>query len=355
MKQTILFLTLSIIFTSAFGQNKSAAEKLVSEGIAYHDKGDFDGAIAKYDMALELDKDNLLALSEKALSLVSLQKYEASISYCERAIELYPGNQLLTAVYITCGNAYDGLKKTDASIDAYDRGIKQFPKSYQLYFNKGVTLASVKKTEEAILCFQEAVRLNPKHASSHNAIARLSDVNGKKIPALLAYCRFISLEPQSKRAKENLNNLQEIMQSNVEKTGDKSVAITLSAEMLSDTTADGRLKENNFSPTEMILSMSAALDYEKKNKKKTAVKLFIGKLELVCSALIETKGDNYGFYWDYYVPYFKALKQKDYIETFAYIAFASSGDEKISKWLQSHKTELDQFFAWSDAFEWKTN
>ena len=56
-----------LICSISFAQNKADAEKLVDEGVAYHDKGDYDGAISRYDKALELDKDNLLAMTEKGI------------------------------------------------------------------------------------------------------------------------------------------------------------------------------------------------------------------------------------------------------------------------------------------------
>jgi Tfp pilus assembly protein PilF len=337
----------------SFGQNKAEAEKLVDEGVAYHDKGDYDGAISKYDKALELDKDNLLALTEKAFSLLSLQKYDEAIKYCQKALETHSGDKGLKTVYVTYGNAYDGLKKTDKSIEMYDHGIKQFPDYYQLYFNKGITLSSVKKYDEAILCFQKSVTLNPKHGSSHNAIARLSNIINNRIPSLLAYCRFLSIEPQSNRAKENLASLQRIMKGNVEETGKNSVTINISSDMLNDTTA--KSKENSFASTDLILAMDAALDFDKKNKKKTEVEQFIRKFETVCATLKETQKDNYGFYWDYYAPYFIEMKDKNFIETFSYIAFASFNDPEVSKWLKSHKSEIDKFFEWSTSFEWKAN
>jgi tetratricopeptide (TPR) repeat protein len=182
MKKTILILMFALTYNLSFGQNKVEAEKLVDEGIAYHDKGDYDGAILRYDKALELDKDNLLALAEKAFSLLSSQRYEESIKYCQKAIETHSGEDGLKTVYVTFANATDALKKTDKSIEIYDEGIKQFPDYYQLYYNKGVTLWSVKKDDDALLCFQTAAKLNPRHASSHNAIARLSMNMGKTIP-----------------------------------------------------------------------------------------------------------------------------------------------------------------------------
>lgn len=355
MKTVVLILMLPLMYNISFAQDKTGAEKLVNEGVSYHDKGNYEAAISKYNKALEIDKDNLFALVEKAFSLLSLEKYDDAIICCQKAISSHPGNENLKTLYVTYGTAYDKLKKTDKSIEIYDDGIKLFPDYYQLYFNKGVSLASVKKYDEALLCFQKTVTLNPKHASSHNAIARISSINNKRIPALLAYCRFLSIEPQSKRAIENLSGMQKIMNGNVEETGKKSVTIKISSDMFGDTTADGRPGENSFKSTDLILSMDAALDFEKKNKNKTEVEQFIRKFETVCASLKETREGNYGFFWEYYVPYFIEMKEKNFIETFAYIAFASGDDQNTIKWLKAHKSNTDKFFEWSASFEWKTN
>ena len=107
---------LSLFSSVLFAQNREEAEKLVNEGIPYHDKGDYEGAITRYDKALALDKDNLLALTEKAMSLLSAQKYDESIQNCQKAIESHKVEKILITVYVTYGNALDGLKKTDKSI-----------------------------------------------------------------------------------------------------------------------------------------------------------------------------------------------------------------------------------------------
>jgi Tfp pilus assembly protein PilF len=355
MKKTILILVLPFLSLFSFSQNQTEAEKLVDEGVAYQDKGDFDGAIARFDKALLLDKDNLKALAEKAYTLCDAQRYDEAVTVCKLAIEKHPGEKYLAVVYVTYGNSLDGLKKTDASIDIYNEGIKQFPDYYQLYFNKGITQSSVKKYDDAILSFQKAVAINPKHASSHNAMARLLEIKNKRIPAIMAYCRFLILEPQSKRAKDNLESLQRMMKGNVEKTGKKSITININPDMMGDTTADGKPKENNFGITDMILSMDAALDFDKKNAKKPEVEQFIRKFETVCSSLQESRKDNYGFFWDYYVPYFTEMKDNDLVEPFAYIAFATSDDPDVAKWLKKNQDSIDKFYTWSKNFNWKTD
>jgi hypothetical protein len=178
--------------------------------------------------------------------------------------------------------------------------------------------------------------------------------NEKRIPALLAFSRFLILEPQTDRAKENLNLLLNITKAHVEKTSQNTIDINISPTMLKDATRKRKAKESSFASTELILSMDAALDYDEKNKDKTEVEQFIRKFETICTSLKENQTSSYGFYWDYYVPYFVEMQDKHFIETFGYIAFATSGEADVSPWLKSHQADIQQFYAWSNNFAWKT-
>jgi Tfp pilus assembly protein PilF len=352
MKRAINFLLACLLYTTAFSQQKQEAEKLVSQGIAYHDKGDYDNAIALYDKALELDKDNLTALAEKALSLLYAQKLDAAIQCCEKALEKHPGEKQLSNIYVTLGNALDGKNQPEKAIAAYDEGIRLFPDYYQLYFNKGITLFMNKKYDDALSNFQKAVLIEPDHAGSHNAIARLMNLKEKRIASLLAYCRFLVLEPQSKRAAENLETLHKMMKENVKQTGDNSVSVTISADMLGDVTKGKKTPENSFGAEELMLSMASALDFDDKYKDQNEVQQFIRKFDAICASLKNGQKENKGFFWSYYAPYFIQLKDHDFLETFAYLIHASSDEAYITAWLKLHTKEIGEFYQWSKSFQW---
>ena len=352
MKKLILAFIISLSANLAFSQDKDAAEKLVGEGIALHDKREFEKAISKYDKALELDADNLFALAEKALSLHSLHRYDEAIVCCKTAVEKHPHHDALNTVYVTYGNALDGLKKPNEAIELYDEGLKVFPEYYQLHFNKGITLIGLKEYDEALSSFNQSISHNPKHGSSHNAVGRILYSDKKRIPAILAISRFLVIEPQGQRAKDNLGLLQEMMNGNVEQTGKNSISININADAIGDTLPNGKPKENSFRTADMILSMDAALDFDKKNSKKSPREQFLRKFETLCSSLKESQKDNHGFYWEYYVPYFIEMKDKGYLETFSYLAFATSDDKSTEKWLKANDAQIDSFYAWSSKFSW---
>lgn len=352
MKKLVLILLYLFMSGILYAQAADEAESLVKDGVVLEDEGKSDSAVAYYQRALVLDKNNLMALTEMSYSLLSLGRYDDAIKFCRRAIKTHPGDDGLKIVYVSYGNAYDMLRKTARSIEIYDEGLRMFPEYFQLYYNKGITLLGENKSEAAMACFQRSVTLNPDHASSHNALARLLLSDNRKIPALLAFCRFLSLEPESKRSNPALTYIQKIMKGNVVVTGKNAVAVQISP---GNFIKSGKQMVNDFSSTELMLGMSSALAHDSVNRDKSEVEQFISEFGTACGSLKETEKDNYGFYWDYYVPYFTEMNEKGLIKTFAYIIFSSSENSDVREWIKSHNTEIDDFNKWSDGFSWRIN
>ena len=352
MKRWILLALVATLSSHVFAQDVEGARRLINEGVALHDQGDFNGAISKYDEALTLDKDNLTAMSEKALSLVSQKSYGVAISVCKKAIKVHRGDKDLNFVYTAYANALDLSYDHMGAIRVYNQALKHFPDDYQLHFNKGITLAGIEKYDEAIECFEKSARIQPQHASSHAAIGRLQEMQNNYTQSLMAYSRFLVIEPQGSRASGNLIFLQGVMKANVEKNDDNNITISLNPDDL-DVASSGKRKENDFSGADLMLSMASALDYDSINKGKSDVQLFMRKMNTLCSYFEETKKGNFGFYWEFYVPYFIELKEHELIETFSYLIFASQEDnQEVQNWLKANNNSLEKFYDWSSSFHW---
>ena len=346
-----IFILFTFFSNVVFSQQKEEADNLVQEGVVFQDKGDVDSAFSRYNQALKMDRDNLAGLAEMAYSYLSIEKYDESISYSKRAIKTHPHDPVLKTVYVSYGNALDEEGKTEKAVDVYDEGINIFPDYFQLYYNKGISQIKLNKSGDALISFERSATLNPKHASSHNAIGRLLYMSNK-IPSLMAFCRFLALESNSKRSFSNLNNVQKIMGAHVTKNDDKNVTINVSPDILD---VNKTKQKNNFSVAELMLALSSAADNDSSNANKTDVEKFIRNFSSLCQYLKEGEKDNYGFYWDYYVPYFTEMEDKGLTEVFAYIAFASSEDPTVKVWLESHKNDVTGFYKWSDGFKWRIN
>lgn len=228
MKKILLLILFPIL---SFSQNKIEAEVKVNEGILLHDEGKYNDALSKYEEALNLDKNNLFAISEKAMTLEALKKYDEAIELCKLAISIYPKEDIKT-IYITYGNSLDHSKRTKDALKIYDEGIKKYPNYYQLYFNKAITLVNDKQIEKSLELFQKSATLNPNHLGSLNALAALN--RDKRIISILASLRYLSIDNKTSRAKGNLDSVIDLMQKGVTQADDKSITLAIDPKAMED-------------------------------------------------------------------------------------------------------------------------
>ncbi|MBM7420924.1 MULTISPECIES: tetratricopeptide repeat protein [Chryseobacterium] len=343
------FLLLILFPVFSFSQNKNEAEVKVNEGIILHDEGKYNDALDKYEEALKLDKNNLIAISEKAMTLEALKKYDEAIELCKLAISIYPKEDIKT-IYITYGNSLDHSKRTKDALKIYDEGIKKYPNYYQLYFNKAITLVNDKQIEKSLELFQKSATLNPNHLGSLNALAALN--RDKRIISILASLRYLSIDNKTSRAKGNLDSVVDLMQKGVTQTDDKNITLAIDPKAMEDM---GKKKKgiNNFSTVDMVLSMTAALDFDEKNKNKTQCQKAIDKFESIFAVLKEGQKENKGFYWEFLAPYFIELKDKNLIEPFANIVFLPFQEEDVKKYHQDNANEIQRFYEWDKNYPWK--
>ncbi|MGO4710441.1 tetratricopeptide repeat protein [Chryseobacterium sp. 2TAF14] len=314
-----------------------------------HDEGKYNEALDKYEEALKLDKNNLLALSEKAMTLEATKKYDEAIETCKLAISIHPKEDIKT-IYLTYGNSLDHAKRAKEALKIYDEGIKKYPDYYQLYFNKGITLVNENQIEKSLELFQKSVTLNPNHPGSLNALAALN--RDKRIISILASLRYLSLDNKTSRAKGNLDSVIDLMQQGVTQTDEKNITLAINPKALEDAGKKNK-GQNNFSAVDMVLSMTAALDFDEKNKNKTQCEKAIDKFDSVFAVLKEVQKDNKGFYWEFLAPYFIELKDKNLVEPFAYIAFLPSQTDDVKKYHQENANEIQRFYEWNKSYVWK--
>ena len=358
--RTPALLLFALFTTLAFGQNPDAASIKVHGGVELHDKGDYKKAIKKYDEALKLDKDNLMAMAEKAMSMNALGQFEESAALCQDIIEKHNGAKEAPMVYVTYGNDMDQLKRPEASLRVYEKGISVLPDMYMLHFNKGITLMGMDSTDQALTSFERSARLNPFHPGTQNAIARILGTQKKSIPATLAYCRFFMLEPESDRAKQNHALLQKNLFNNTSERAGGGTTISIDASALRDST-DTVHVENDFRDEDLVWSVTKGMDLISvlqdalnKDGGTTTIEMngtmsaagFVGKLDDLAGLLKDGRPKNHGFQWDYYAAWLIALRDAGHTEALGHLAYASSEEKEVQKWLKDNGTKVSAYFDW---------
>ena len=348
MKKLSIF---AFVFCSGllFAQQKEKAAEYIKEGIYYHDEGQYDRALAMYDKALELDRENSGAFYEKAFTLYVLRRYDESIDYSKKAIKAGKNDkEALKYAYLVYGNTLDETGKPKEALSAYNKGLKINPDDFLLHFNKGITLSRLQRHDEALASLWKAVTLNPNHPGSHSAISEIEMIRGNKIPAAMALARFLTLESQGARAEENSRRLKMIVDGwvVVKKDGNMNITVNVSPQ-----TFGKKKKNNDFSTLDVILPIAIAGE-ALKEKYENDIDQFNGRFSMMCSMLNVELDDKSGFYWKYYAPYFAEMSKNELTSTFSRIAFLSTGEDSVVEWVNANKERVYDFFRWSQDFHW---
>ena len=100
--------------------------------------------------------------------------------------------------------------KYNEAIKAYDEAIRLDPKHAAAWNNKGIALNNQGKYNEAIEAYDEAIRLDPNYAAAWNNKGIALNNQGKYDEAIKAYDEAIRLDPNYAAAWNNKGMLSRI-------------------------------------------------------------------------------------------------------------------------------------------------
>ena len=175
------------------------ANQLLEEGNRLAYQGDYNGAVAKYNEALQYNPNDVIAYNNRGNAYADLQNYEAAIMDYNKAIELNPNlseaynNRGLTyaymgnyneaiadltkaielnpnyaAAYNNRGNTYDEMGNHNAAINDYNKAIELNPNNADYYNNRGVVYTKMSNYTQAITDYNKAIELNPNDDYAYN-------------------------------------------------------------------------------------------------------------------------------------------------------------------------------------------
>jgi tetratricopeptide (TPR) repeat protein len=144
-KKSLCFLLLGfcLCFTSAniCGQVVDPAMSYVRKGNMLYARGDFDGAVANFNKAIELKPTLAMAYLYRGYSRRMQGALDKAIEDYDRATELDPhttlNNRQVAEAYINHGFIKKGKLEADAAINAYNKAIKLAPGEMQAYLGRG--------------------------------------------------------------------------------------------------------------------------------------------------------------------------------------------------------------------------
>ncbi|MEA2490037.1 MAG: hypothetical protein QOH21_1829 [Acidobacteriota bacterium] len=327
----LLFATMPLL-----GADDPGIAQAIAQGVALHDAGKYDEAIAKYREALAADPGNVSATYELAYSLYAKGDYAQCTTLLQPLADM-PG-VLQPAVLTSLGNCLDSGGHPDEAIAAYRKALAIQPDNPSFLFNLAITLSGKGELDETRELLKRNATLRPNHASGRYLLAQTFDQQNFRAAALLEYLRFLAIEPSTPRAKEAAAHVVEILHRGVSSDGGKNINITVDP--------DSRKEEGDFGSWEMMISITGGLRFTKESRKKSEFEKTRDEVSSALAVLLETRSDlgtNYTTTQN--IPFFVTLDEQKLLDAFAGDVLLPLDLKGGDAWAKKNAAALQQYRA----------
>lgn len=141
----------------------SEALTLFRQGLAAAAGGQFQQAIGLYSQVLKIQDDCYEVWYERGLALERQGDYKEAVASYDRALNLQPSTETACEIWFDRGNALQyGLGEYKQAIACYDQAFKLDPRHDAAWQNRGnALLFGLTLPQDALFCYDRAISINP--------------------------------------------------------------------------------------------------------------------------------------------------------------------------------------------------
>jgi tetratricopeptide (TPR) repeat protein len=160
---------LSTTSTEKIQPSSFDADTYFNQGLAKYNLGDYQGAIADHNKAIQIKPDYAYAYKHRGDAKFVLRDHQGAIADYNQAAQLYSqqGNMEMyrealdniADTYLSQGMAKDMLDDYQGAIADYNKAIQIKPDYADAYYNRGLTKANLGEKQGAIADLNQAVQL----------------------------------------------------------------------------------------------------------------------------------------------------------------------------------------------------
>ena len=164
MRTYIHFLCFILCFSSVLSQSDSIVrvalltndqepERRFNEGVKKYLEQDYEGALERFSVALELKNDLERAIYMQGMCSFSLKKYQEAISFFQKSLEI----QKTADTYYYLGECVYKLDDKAQSLSYFSKAIQLNPKNGDAYYRKGVIFLEQQEYDLALMCYDSVL------------------------------------------------------------------------------------------------------------------------------------------------------------------------------------------------------
>jgi tetratricopeptide (TPR) repeat protein len=319
-----------------YGQNTN--EKL-NEAIKLMDNGKVDESITLLQEGMKLEPDRFDYPYEMAYAYYLKSNYEESIKILEK-IEKHPS--VSNVLFQLLGNSYDSMKNSTKAIEVYERGLKKFPNSGNLYLELGVIHLKDENKNAALTYFEKGIEMAPAFPSNYYWASKIFCSSTEEVWGMIYGELFMNLERNSKRTAEISKLLFDTYKGEIKFNGENPVSVSFSKNStvnIKDLTDPSNVKlpfgVGVYEPTLIISILSAKI-------------IDINSLDIIRSNFIDTYFSK-GFdksYPNTLFSYQKRVKDAGHFEAYNHWILMKGDEEAFGTWMNANKEKWDNFVKW---------
>lgn len=308
--------------------------QVLFEGQLYYYMGRYSKAESVYEKVGRNDTNYAEVTRNLALAYSEDKEDSLCMVTCYKGLALK--SEYEPDFYSLLGSSLKELNHYDTALKTLDEGIRLYPNSFILRYQKGMAYFKMKKYPEAQKSFQEAVGLNPFHASSHFMLGKTCAEQGRRVPAILSYEFFLMFESEGERAQKVVSALEDLYSGEYQPDPD----LKLEASEAGD---------NCFGDIEDMIDSKVALQPGYKNKTKINLKL-VKQWQAMFEKLHYEA--NTGNWWmETYVPFYTAVQREGYFVPYvSYALLPVAGNPTVGKSIKKNKKKIIEFAKWTNKF-----
>jgi tetratricopeptide (TPR) repeat protein len=185
----------------------TAIKKLFDDGVALSRSGDNDSAIAKFNEAIGVMPSCYDCYYNIGYAYAQKKDYPKAEEAFKKSIELKPE---YVEAYNGLATIYNAQKKFDLAQEASQKAASLAAAgggtagggSVDALYNQGVIAWNAGKAEDAMKAFQEALKVDPKHANSYYQLGMCYINLGKMADAAQAFESYLTNAPDGQYAAQ---------------------------------------------------------------------------------------------------------------------------------------------------------
>lgn len=321
----LLFLLLLPLSIYAQPQQQPSSERLIRQGVALHDKGQYNEALALYREALKLNPNSMSAVYEISLSYLELKDYDNAIKYSNRVIAS-SFQPLLVDAYIVKSSALAETNKIDQSIQLLNDALIRCGDEYLLYFNLGLCYFNKKDYNQAIFNLRKAIEIDATRSSAFLLYAYALNDTGRWLQSFYSFHFFLLLEPNTQRSKEAFSEMYDIL----------SADIPANDERLSSENGVDKRKLYQHIVNKKTRNTDLDSQYLYFQEASKEIFFFLSQLQ---------NDTQSGLMWDFFVPTYEEILGSGHFDTYCRYVTVSYFPASL-EWWNNNKEQVDDFIEW---------